>query len=86
MRAASHVCASDLENFELLNQVATYTNVTLYGSLAFTGRGHGTDKAVIAGPLSGNLPDQVDPDEIDGILQKNPDQRSMSRLAKQTPR
>ncbi len=39
----------------------------LFGSLAFTGRGHGTDKAVILG-LSGELPDQIDPDRIDGIL------------------
>lgn len=43
--------------------------VTLFGSLAFTGRGHGTDKAVILG-LSGQLPDQIDPDLIEGMLQK----------------
>jgi L-serine dehydratase len=42
--------------------------VTLFGSLAFTGRGHCTDKAVILG-LSGQLPDQIDPDSIDGILE-----------------
>jgi len=37
--------------------------VTLFGSLAHTGRGHGTDKAVMLG-LQGELPDRVDPDEI----------------------
>ncbi len=42
-------------------------HVTLYGSLAYTGRGHGTDKAVMLG-LAGNLPDQIDPDDIDTIL------------------
>ena len=42
---------------------------TLFGSLAFTGRGHGTDKAVILG-LSGELPDLIDPDNIDGILEQ----------------
>ena len=41
----------------------------LFGSLALTGRGHGTDKAVMLG-LSGLLPDQIDPDDIDGILEK----------------
>ena len=35
--------------------------VTLFGSLAFTGRGHATDKAVILG-LCGLEPDGVDPD------------------------
>ena len=38
--------------------------VTLYGSLALTGRGHGTDKAVMLG-LQGELPDRVDPDVIE---------------------
>ena len=35
--------------------------VTLFGSLAWTGRGHGTDKAVILG-LSGLHPAEADPD------------------------
>ena len=35
--------------------------VTLYGSLAFTGKGHATDKAVMLG-LGGEAPDTVDPD------------------------
>jgi L-serine dehydratase len=43
--------------------------VCLFGSLAFTGRGHGTDKAVILG-LSGELPDLIDPDSIDNILEQ----------------
>ena len=33
----------------------------LYGSLAYTGKGHGTDRAIILG-LSGETPDQIDPD------------------------
>jgi len=40
---------------------------SLYGSLAHTGRGHGTDKAVILG-LQGELPDQIDPDRIEPLL------------------
>ncbi len=41
---------------------------TLYGSLAHTGRGHGTDKAVMLG-LEGAMPDLIDPDRIDSALE-----------------
>jgi L-serine dehydratase len=41
--------------------------VTLHGSLAFTGKGHGTDRAVILG-LAGERPDALDPDRVDGVL------------------
>lgn len=41
--------------------------VTLFGSLAHTGRGHGTDKAIQLG-LQGEMPDRVDPDAIEGLL------------------
>lgn len=38
--------------------------VTLLGSLAWTGKGHRTDKAVMLG-LSGLLPESIDPDDAD---------------------
>jgi L-serine dehydratase len=38
--------------------------VRLYGSLALTGKGHGTDRAILAG-LEGAQPESVDPDSID---------------------
>ncbi|MBI4046355.1 MAG: L-serine ammonia-lyase [Devosia nanyangense] len=41
--------------------------VTLHGSLAFTGIGHGTGRAVILG-LCGYSPASIDPDEIDAII------------------
>lgn len=41
--------------------------VRLYGSLAFTGKGHGTDSAILLG-LSGEAPETIDPDLVDGIL------------------
>jgi L-serine dehydratase len=41
--------------------------VTLYGSLAHTGRGHGTDTAIVLG-LAGYEPETVDPDAVPGIL------------------
>lgn len=37
--------------------------VRLYGSLALTGKGHGTDKAVLLG-LEGAMPETIDPDEV----------------------
>jgi L-serine dehydratase len=50
---------------------------SLHGSLAFTGVGHGTGRAVILG-LTGELPDQVDPDRMDAIIDERgeePDDR-----------
>ena len=41
--------------------------VCLHGSLAFTGKGHGTDTAVILG-LLGETPDTIDPDAMAGML------------------
>ena len=41
--------------------------VDLYGSLALTGRGHGTDRAVLLG-LSGERPETLDPDCVEGLL------------------
>jgi len=55
-----------LERSELLEATARI-QVSLYGSLAHTGRGHGTDKAVMLG-LQGELPDRIDPDRIDPML------------------
>ncbi len=40
---------------------------SLHGSLAYTGVGHGTDRAVILG-LAGETPTTVDPDRVDEIL------------------
>ncbi len=41
--------------------------VHLYGSLALTGIGHATDKAVMLG-LVGEAPDSVDPDVVDDLI------------------
>jgi len=41
--------------------------VALYGSLALTGIGHATDKAVILG-LMGETPQGVDPEQVDALL------------------
>ncbi len=41
--------------------------VSLHGSLAFTGKGHGTDRAIVLG-LAGAEPKSIDPDHVDDIL------------------
>ena len=41
--------------------------VSLHGSLAWTGKGHGTDSAVMLG-LSGFRPETIDPDSVDDRL------------------
>jgi len=46
-----------------INHQLTQTHrikIELFGSLAFTGKGHGTDNAILCG-LEGNLPDTIDP-------------------------
>jgi anthranilate/para-aminobenzoate synthase component I/L-serine deaminase len=41
----------------------------VFGSLALTGRGHGTDKAVLMG-LEGHWPNRIDPDVIPAALER----------------
>jgi len=65
MRAAL-LFASGLKESGLLPQVAR-VRAELYGSLGATGKGHGSDKAVLLG-LEGEAPDLVDPETIDGRL------------------
>lgn len=45
----------------------TALKATLHGSLAFTGIGHGTGRAVVLG-LMGERPDRVDPDHMETII------------------
>ncbi|MGB8714884.1 MAG: L-serine ammonia-lyase [Rhodanobacteraceae bacterium] len=68
MRAAARFTSHWLDDKGLLDQVARI-HCELFGSLALTGRGHGTDKAVLLG-LEGHWPDQVDPDDIPAILER----------------
>jgi L-serine dehydratase len=66
MKAANSFACS-LQGNGLLERTARI-RVRLHGSLAHTGRGHGTDKAVMLG-LQGELPDVIDPDSMDSALQ-----------------
>jgi L-serine dehydratase len=49
----------------------------LYGSLALTGKGHATDRALLLG-LTGERPDRIDPDEADLLIDSI---RASGRLA-----
>ena len=55
----------------------TRVQADLYGSLALTGIGHGTDRAVLLG-LSGEAPATVDPGKVEGILAGIREARSLS--------
>lgn len=74
MRAALRL-VRELDAAGLLDQAAQVT-VDLYGSLALTGLGHGTDRAVLLG-LMGEAPDTVDPATVD---RKIAEVRAASRL------
>lgn len=47
---------------------AVALSASLHGSLAFTGIGHGSDRAVTLG-LAGYAPDSIDPDAVSAILE-----------------
>jgi L-serine dehydratase len=55
-----------LSDQRILNRVAR-VSVRLFGSLALTGRGHATDRAVMLG-LSGAQPVSIDPSDAQGTL------------------
>src|ERR1700722_19880972 len=65
MRAAC-LFARDLESAGLLDRIAR-VQTDLYGSLALTGLGHGTDRAVLLG-LAGNEPASIDPAVIESTV------------------
>jgi L-serine dehydratase len=77
MRAA-YLFATSLAQHELLSAVHRI-QVDLYGSLGATGRGHGTDKAVLLG-LGGEQPDQIDPDSIEMRLAQIRTHQTLSLL------
>ena len=68
MRAAARFAERWLEEKGVLDRVVR-VRAELYGSLAMTGRGHGTDKAVLLG-FEGEHPDTVDPDHIPDALHR----------------
>jgi L-serine dehydratase len=65
MRAAKEFIKS-LHTQDIL-QNTYYINIDLYGSLAFTGKGHGTDMAIMMG-LGYHDPETIEPSEIPNKL------------------
>jgi L-serine dehydratase len=63
---AANAFATTVAKLDILARVDR-VRVDLFGSLAWTGKGHGTDRAVMLG-LSGESPDTIDPDTADSIV------------------
>src|SRR5215467_10585825 len=68
MRAAARFCERWLAEPGILDRVRR-VRCELFGSLALTGRGHGTDKAILCG-FEGEWPDKIDPDSIPARLKR----------------
>ena len=63
---AAHAFVEMLDQKALLDAAAR-VQADLYGSLALTGKGHATDRAILLG-LSGRQPHSLDPDEADLVV------------------
>jgi L-serine dehydratase len=74
MRAARRFAGALAESGQL--QSVRSIDVHLYGSLALTGKGHGSDKAIILG-LIGQSPEVVDPDKADALVARIRDQQQI---------
>src|SRR5882724_9945495 len=72
---AAQLFLQSLERKNIITQI-TALHVLLYGSLAKTGRGHGTDIAVQLG-LSGYDPVAIDTSTIPAIIEKIHSKRSL---------
>ncbi len=72
--------ARTLESRGVLNQVQR-VRTDLYGSLALTGRGHATDKAVLLG-LSGEQPDTTNPEAVEPLVERARSQHTLQLAGK----
>jgi L-serine dehydratase len=75
MKAAA-AFAAGLAESGAIARVAT-VKVTLYGSLAFPGKGHAVDKAVVLG-LSGEAPATIDPADVEAIVARVRERRILA--------
>jgi L-serine dehydratase len=78
MRAAVRFVQRWLLDTKLIG-VTARVQVELFGSLALTGRGHGTDKAILMG-LEGHWPNNIDPDIIPDALARIRKQKKIRLL------
>ena len=77
MRAARRFLLESITPLEDIKRV----KVELFGSLAHTGRGHGTDRAILLG-LMGEVPDFVDTRAAEGVINSIRDAGTMMLLHK----
>ncbi|KPC53885.1 L-serine dehydratase 1 [Amantichitinum ursilacus] len=77
MRAARQF-AQRLQRDGVLGQVAR-VRAELFGSLGATGKGHGSDIAVLLG-LQGETPDQIDPDIVPALVEQIRAQQQLALL------
>jgi len=80
MRAARRF-VEELASEGLLSETDAVT-IDLYGSLALTGIGHATDRAILLG-LMGEMPDEVDPATIEAKLAEVREHNFLRLLGKQ---
>ncbi|MFH1599741.1 MAG: L-serine ammonia-lyase [Pseudomonadota bacterium] len=80
MRAAARFTSHWLDERGVLERTAR-VRAEVFGSLALTGRGHGTDKAVLMG-LEGHWPNQIDPDVIPAALERIRKHKKINLLGK----
>ena len=78
MRAAARFVDHWLREAGALERVAR-VRAEVFGSLALTGRGHGTDKAILMG-LEGRQPNLIDPDLIPAALERIRSQKQIRLL------
>src|SRR5215203_646627 len=65
---AAQAFAADLEAQDLLQRTDKVA-AQVYGSLALTGRGHCTDRAILLG-LEGNRPETLEPADVEPTLER----------------
>jgi L-serine dehydratase len=80
MRAAARFATRWLDETGLLGRTAR-VRAEVFGSLALTGRGHGTDKALLMG-LEGHWPNEIDPDLIPAALERIRGRKQLNLLGK----
>jgi L-serine dehydratase len=80
MRAACRFAQKWIEEGGNLDRTAR-VRAEVFGSLALTGRGHGTDKAVLMG-LEGHMPNEIDPDLIPDALARIRSEKKLRLLGK----
>ena len=69
--SSSHTLGPMRATYDFIGRIQKYEIdkiiVRLYGSLALTGKGHGTDKAILLG-LQGEQPETVIPETVPAII------------------